>query len=116
MTTQELTSASLYAIGPFAPALMDCLEYPAERLTSLHAGTSVCVCVGEAFEEGVLELAELLGIDPWAPEHHFLDPHNIDAAALDRAGFATADVIERLRAAGFSFHFVLEPAWAAKLG
>ena len=103
------TSAVIYAIGAFEPSLIDCMEYGPELMGSLRAGTSVCVAVCHAFEEQVLELAELLGIDPWALEQHHLEPQRIDAAALERAELATGATIERLRAAGFSFHFVLSP-------
>lgn len=109
--TTRFTSATLYAIGTYQPALAPCMEY-SDLFATVPAGTSVCVTVGHAFEEGVLELAELLGIDPWAPAQHHLDPARLDAAALDRADYATAEVIEQLRAAGFAFHFMLDPGWA----
>ena len=104
-----MVGATIYAIGRFDPSLVECFEYRAELLGSLRAGTSVCIAVGSALEEDVLVLAELLGIDPWDPGQHHLDPARIDVAALDRADFATGTTIERLRDAGFSFHFVLEP-------
>lgn len=103
----HFTSASLYAIGPFDPSLIDCLEYGPDLLTSLRPGTSICTLVCHAFEEQVIELAQILSIDPWALEQHHLDPARIDASALDRADFAPTSTVERLRAAGFSFHFVL---------
>lgn len=78
---------------------------------AVPAGTSVCVAVTHAFEEGVLELAAILEVDPWSPEQHHLDPARIDAVALERAEHSTAEIVNLLRTAGFSFHFVLEPDW-----
>jgi hypothetical protein len=77
-------SAEILALGPFDPSLVLHLPRPPE-------------------------LAHILSIDPWAIEQHHLDPARIDASALDRADFAPTSTIERLRAAGFSFHFVLDP-------
>ena len=101
--------ASIYAIGSYSPSLADCFGYPTDLLTSLRAGTSVCIQVGSALGDDVEELAALLGIDPLDPSQHHLEPARLDAAALEQADFATAESIERLRDAGFSFHFLLEP-------
>lgn len=104
------TSATLYAIGAYAPALASCMDYP-DLFEAVPTGTSVCVALAHAFEEDVLELASFLAIDPWSPEQHHLDPSRIDAAALERAEYSTVEIINLLRAADFSFHFVLEPDW-----
>ena len=103
--------ASIYAIGSYSPSLAECFGYPTDLLTSLRAGTSVCIHVGSAFRDDVEKLAALLGIDPLDPGQYHLDPARLDAAALEQADFATAESIERLRDAGFSFHFLLEPEW-----
>jgi hypothetical protein len=105
----RLYSASIYAIGNYLPSLIDCFEYPTDMLTSLRAGTSVCIAVVSALGDQVEDLAALLGIDPLDPGQHHLDPARIDAAALEQADLATAASIERLRDAGFSFHFLLDP-------
>lgn len=83
--------ASVVAVGPFSPEIVDCLEYGA----SAYAGTRVgATMVRELFGimEGTssgTEFAACLGIsDPWDFNQHRFDPLRIDVERL-RALFAT---------------------------
>ena len=107
------SSARVFAIGTYEPSLIDCMDYGPERLAALRPGTLVCVHVSEAWHSDVEELAGVLGIDPFDISQHCLDPDAIDAESLERIDFASSSRIQRLRAAGFSFHFLLAPpvAW-----
>ena len=90
------------AFGLFAPHLIDCMEYPSEVYANLRAETPVCITLREAYgEEDVAALAGALGIDPLDFARHHLDPNKIDGTVLEEPAR-----LDKLREAGFSFHFV----------
>lgn len=104
------TCAELFAIGPFSPAVVEHLDYEPRYYAGVAAGSPITVLVGEAHGAArVARLAEVLGIDAADMSQWSVPAERVDATALDAAEVSEADDVEALRAAGFSFHFVLHP-------
>ena len=102
--------ANLIAIGPFSPAVLPALEYPADFYADVPEGATVITLVFEAFSSsGSHSLARCLGVGALELGRHALGAaKDADVAALE----GTEEFGEQvpaflaLRDAGFQFYYL----------
>jgi len=106
--------AELIAIGPFSAAIVDHLEYSADRYIETKEGSIINQTLFGITEGNALSktLATILGIsDAWDFNQHKVDVDSIDFAKLIEFGETYSDyagdvkTLQILSNNGFEFHF-----------
>lgn len=107
-------SAEIIALGRYSEAIAGLMDYPASYYASTKEGTTVTRRLFGISEGSTTScaFAAFLGIsDPWDFNRHKLDDSKVDIDGLRRWAELHSDyrddveVFDRLRRAGFEFHF-----------
>ncbi|MEM6782925.1 MAG: hypothetical protein AAF624_04220 [Bacteroidota bacterium] len=99
--------AQVIAIGPFLPALVDCLDYPARFYEKVPPGTTVICTVFQGLtNEGSTQLAEALGFRPFDLGKHAIGLDGVDDERLRMFDLDAFERFDRLREAGFQFYYL----------